>query len=60
MKNASAIRRDLEKILKTFLSLITAMKDIQDWKLLYADLNELVKAAKNSTLNKPENNIQQS
>ncbi|MGE6395255.1 DUF6261 family protein [Chryseobacterium scophthalmum] len=60
MKNASAIRRDLEKILKSFLSLITAMKDIQDWKLLYADLNELVKAAKNSTLNKPENNIQQS
>jgi hypothetical protein len=36
------------------------MKDIPDWKLLYADLNELVKAAKNSTLNKPENNIQQS
>ena len=60
MKNASAIRRDLEKILKSFISLITAMKDIQDWKLLYADLNELVKAAKNSTLNKPENNIQQS
>lgn len=60
MKNASAIRRDLEKKLKSFLSLITAMKDIQDWKLLHADLNEQVKAAKNSTLNKPENNIQQS
>ncbi|WP_210149384.1 DUF6261 family protein [Chryseobacterium scophthalmum] len=60
MKNASAIRRDLEKILKSFLNLIIAMKDIQDWKLLYADLNELVKAAKNSTLNKPENNIPQS
>lgn len=60
MKNASVIRRDLEKILKSFLGLITAMKDVQDWKLLYADLNELVKAAKNSTLNKPENNIQQS
>lgn len=60
MKSATAIRRDLEKTIKSFLSLITAMKDIQDWKLLYADLNELVKAAKNSTLNKPENNIQQS
>jgi hypothetical protein len=46
MKNASVIRRDLEKILKSFLGLITAMKDVQDWKLLYADLNELVKAAK--------------
>ena len=46
MKSASAIRRDLEKTLKSFLSLITAMKDIPDWKLLYADSNELVKAAK--------------
>lgn len=58
MKNASAIRRDLERILKSFLYMITAMKDIQDWRLLYADMNELVKAAKNSTLNKPNDNIQ--
>ncbi|MBD3904170.1 DUF6261 family protein [Chryseobacterium sp. Ch-15] len=57
MKSASAIRRDLEKTLKSFLSLITAMKDIPDWKLLYADSNELVKAAKNSSI-KPENNTQ--
>lgn len=46
MKSASAIRRDMEKTLKSFLNLITAMKDIPDWKLLYADSNELVKAAK--------------
>jgi len=46
MKSASVIRRDLEKILKSLLNLITAMKDIQEWKLLYADINELVKAAK--------------
>lgn len=46
MKSASVIRRDLEKILKSLLNLITAMKDIQDWKLFYADINELVKAAK--------------
>ncbi|WP_175622326.1 hypothetical protein [Chryseobacterium schmidteae] len=46
MKSATAIRRDLEKTIKSFLSLITAMKDIQDWKLLYADINELIKAAK--------------
>ena len=48
MKSASAIRRDLEKQLKSFLNLITAMKDIPDWKILYADFNELVKAAKQS------------
>jgi hypothetical protein len=36
--------------LKSFLNLITAMKDVTDWKLFYADVNELVKAAKNSDL----------
>lgn len=46
MKSATAIRRDLEKTIKSFLSLITAMKDIPDWKVLYADINELIKAAK--------------
>lgn len=49
-KTASGIRRDLEKSLKSFLNLITAMKDVTDWKLFYADVNELVKAAKNSDL----------
>jgi len=48
MKNASAIRRDLEKKLKAFLNVITAMKDMPDWNMLYADINELVKAAKQS------------
>ncbi|MFC4163292.1 DUF6261 family protein [Epilithonimonas zeae] len=32
-KSASAIRKDLEKTLKSFLNLITAMKDIADWQL---------------------------
>lgn len=50
MKSASAIRRDLEKTLKSFLNLITAMKDVTGWELLYAEINELVKAAKNSTI----------
>lgn len=56
MKSATAIRRDLEKTVKSFLNLITAMKEVPDWKLLYADLNEQVKAAKNSIQNKPANN----
>lgn len=50
MKSASAIRRDLEKTLKSYFALITAMKKVADWELLYADINELVKAAKNSTV----------
>ncbi|MCX8524921.1 DUF6261 family protein [Chryseobacterium formosus] len=56
MKSATAIRRDLEKTIKSFLNIITAMKDVPDWKLLYLDLYEQVKAAKNSTQNKPINN----
>ena len=56
MRSASAIRKDLEKSLKSLLGLITAMKDVADWKLLYADVNELVKAAKNSNLPEPKNN----
>jgi len=55
MNSASSIRRDLEKTLKSFLSLITAMKDVPDWQLLYFDTNELVKAAKNSTTAKEKN-----
>ncbi|MCY0978454.1 DUF6261 family protein [Chryseobacterium wangxinyae] len=57
MKSASAIRRDLEKSLKSFLNLITAMKDIPEWKLLYADINELVKAAKNSSVKLSEKKV---
>lgn len=51
VKSASAIRKTLEKQLKAFLNLITSMRDIPEWRLLYADINELVKAAKNSDIN---------
>ncbi|MBD8082035.1 DUF6261 family protein [Chryseobacterium caseinilyticum] len=54
MTSASAIRHDLEKNLKTYLNLLTAMKDVRDWKLLYSDTNELVKAAKNSEVKRKE------
>ena len=56
MKSASGIRKDLEKSLKSSLNLITAMEDVTDWKLFYADTDELVKAAKNSNLPEPKNN----
>lgn len=48
MKSATAIRRDLEKVLKSFINILTAMKVVEDWKLLYAEINEFVTAAKNS------------
>lgn len=55
-KSATQLRKDLEKSLKDYLNLITAMKDIQGWKTLYLDLNELVKAAKNSNINRTYRN----
>ncbi|SDL98170.1 DUF6261 family protein [Chryseobacterium taihuense] len=54
MTSASAIRKDLEKNLKTYLGLLTAMKDVPGWQLLYSDTNELVKAARNSEVKKGE------
>jgi hypothetical protein len=54
MTSASVIRKDLEKNLKTYLNLLTAMKDVSDWQLLYSDTNELVKAAKNSEVKRKE------
>jgi len=50
MTSASAIRKDLEKNLKAYLNLLTVMKEVPGWQLLYTDTNELVKAAKNSDI----------
>lgn len=54
MTSASAIRKDLEKNLKAYLNLLTVMREIPGWELLYNDTNELVKAAKNSDVKKKE------
>lgn len=55
MPSASSIRKDLEQHLKSYLNLVTAMKDVQGWELLYTDNNELVKAAKNSSIDSKSN-----
>ncbi|WP_312509092.1 DUF6261 family protein [Chryseobacterium culicis] len=59
MTSASAIRKDLEKTLKTYMNLLTAMKSVPGWEILYSDTNEMVKAAKNSSLEREngDNNI---
>lgn len=60
MQSASSIRRTLEKTLKSYLSFLTAMKDMAEWKEAYSEINELVKAAKQSStakkkeVNQPE------
>ena len=57
ISSASSSRKELEQVLRSYLNLITAMKDVPDWSNLYHDLNEIVKAARNSALltNKGEN-----
>ena len=59
LPSASAIRKNLEATLKNYLNLLTAMKNVENWKLIYADINEIVKAAKNSTLTVKNNNKQE-
>lgn len=54
--SASSTRKELEQRLRSYFSLITAMKDMPEWSKLYYDLNEIVKAAKNSSLSANGNN----
>ena len=59
LPSASAIRKNLEVAIKNYLSLLTAMKNVENWKLIFADINEIVKAAKNSTLTIKDNSEQE-
>jgi hypothetical protein len=40
----------LEKAIKAYLGLLTAMKAVEGWQAIYADIAEIVKAAKNSVI----------
>lgn len=50
MGGASVLRKDLERVLRLYLNLVAALKEVPDWAKLYHELNEIVKAAKNSIL----------
>lgn len=47
---ATAMRKDLEKALRSYIDLLTAMREQPQWDGLYADIHEHIKAAKNSSL----------
>ena len=42
-KSATAIRKNLEGALRNYLTMITAMKSLTGWEVLYSELNEIVK-----------------
>ena len=46
--SASSLRKRLENSIRNYLQFVHAMKDVDGWSLLYAKLNELAKAARNS------------
>ncbi|GIM57535.1 hypothetical protein CAPN006_19270 [Capnocytophaga canimorsus] len=46
--SATTLRKDLEKALRSYLDFLTAMKSLPEWEDLYQDINELVKAERNS------------
>lgn len=49
-QSASSIRNELEVALRNYLNMVKAMRNVDAWKGLYTELNELVKAAENSTV----------
>ena len=53
-QSASSIRNNLEFSLRNYLNLSTAMKQTPVWNQLYTDLDEAVKAARNSNQPTPE------
>jgi len=48
MGTASALRKELERDVHNYLSVLTAMKQQEGWSKLYMLLNEIVKSARNS------------
>lgn len=44
LPSATAIRKDLEKSLRAYLDFVAVMKNQPEWKELYQEINELVKA----------------
>lgn len=43
LPTASAIRGKIESALRNYFGLIKAMKDLPEWEMIYAEINELVK-----------------
>ncbi len=44
LPSASVIRKNLETALKNYFFILEGMKNIEEWKDIYGDINELVKA----------------
>ncbi|WP_434576604.1 DUF6261 family protein [Riemerella anatipestifer] len=47
-KSASALRGDIEKSIRNYINLVSAMQSQTEWAALYKELNEIIKSAKNA------------
>lgn len=47
LPSATTIRKNLQASLRNYFRLLTAMKNVPGWEMIYADINELVKGVKN-------------
>jgi len=54
MESASSFRKNLETDLRNYLNVVNAMNTLPGWKELYANLDEIVKAANNSRTTTPK------
>lgn len=52
LPSASSIRKSLETALRNYYNFLRAMKDEEDWKLLYEDIRQIVKGITNTVSNK--------
>jgi len=54
MESASSMRKTLETALHNYLNVVKAMSEIPGWKLLYGQLDEVLKTANNSKPSAPK------
>ncbi len=50
MPSATVSRKSLEKLLRNYFTLLTAMKDIEAWSEIYVEINEIVKSFRYNTI----------
>lgn len=48
VKSASAVRKDLESVIRDYLGFVTAMKSQPEWSALYTELSEVAREIRNS------------
>jgi type I site-specific restriction endonuclease len=45
LPSATSARKELEQAIRAYLDLLTAMRTVEGWEMIYAEVNEIVKAA---------------